>query len=293
MGGIPCRAGKRLLAAGDAIEIDIPHGDVRERRPAGPPPDLLTRPFFKKNFRILYQDAWILALDKPSGLAVHPGDCIDRRRLTLVDMAKAYVALRRPGAAPAEGSLFEPALVHRLDQQTSGVVLVAKTGEALRGLSEAFRAGAIEKEYLALVKGVPREEEGRVTFSLNKETDPVTGKPLVKVSRARHAKEADTLYTIEKAWRGAALLRVRILTGRMHQIRVHLAAIGHPVAGDGRYGDFAFNGVLVQRAGLRRLFLHAHRVAFAHPVTERPVEIEAPLPGELAAVLNCLTDKRL
>lgn len=225
---------------------------------------------------------------------MHPGDGWDRKRLTLIDMAKVYLA----GKKLPDGSLFEPALVHRLDQQTSGVILVAKTGEALRKMTEIFREGAIEKEYLALVRGIPAEPRGRVDLSLIKKQDPRTGKKMVRVTRGGAAgregvEEARTLWAVEKTWRSCSLLAVRILTGKMHQIRVHLSAVGHPLAGDGRYGDFAFNRFMTERAGLRRLFLHARRVAFAHPVTGRAVEIVAPLPDELGAVLNRLTDKRL
>lgn len=292
VGGVSCRAGKRLLAVGERVEATIPKADAKDRPPGGFSPDLVNRPFFRESFRILYQDASIMALDKPVGLPVHPGGDWDRKRLTLIDMAKTYLAAKRL----PDGSLFEPALVHRLDQQTSGVILVAKTGEALRKMADIFRAGTIEKEYLALVRGIPAEPQGRVDLSLIKKTDPRTGKKLVRVTRGRGpegAEAAETLWAVERTWRCASLLAVRILTGKMHQIRVHLSAVGHPLAGDARYGDFAFNRMLAERTGLRRLFLHARRVAFTHPVTERPVEILAPLPDELAQVLNRLTDKRL
>ncbi len=292
VGGVPCREGKRLLAAGERVEATIPKADAKDRPPGGFSRDLVDKPFFKESFRILYQDESILALDKPAGLPVHPGDDWDRKRLTLIDMAKVYLA----GKRLPDGSLFEPALAHRLDQQTSGVVLVAKTGPALRSLTAIFREGTIEKEYLALVRGVPMDPRGRVDLSLIKKVDSRTGKKMVRVTRGRGpegAEAAETLWAVERTWRSASLLAVKILTGKMHQIRVHLSAVGHPLAGDGRYGDFAFNRFMAERAGLRRLFLHARRVAFTHPVTGRPVEIEAPLPDELAQVLNRLTDKRL
>lgn len=275
------------LTAGDRVEVRAATSDVRAARARPDPARWTQTPFFKAHFRVLYQDESILALDKPAGIPVHPGP--ERRRATLIDLARAYLAARAAEASAAP----EPFLAHRLDQQTSGVLLVAKTPQAQRTLAEAFRVGAVEKEYLALVAGVPRPPDGRVALPLLRGEDLRTGKALVRVSRAEGALSAATRYATVGAWRTAALLSVAIETGRMHQIRVHLAAIGHPVAGDARYGNFGFNRRLAARAGLRRLFLHAHRIGFAHPTTGRPVEIVSPLPGDLAAVLERLTDKRL
>ena len=280
---------RSMLAAGQTVSAEIPTQDVSELKRKDPG-DLVDTPFFKKNFHVLYEDTHLVALDKPAGLLVHPGEEYSWKK-TLIEMAQAYLA--RKASKKGEASLFTPALVHRLDQQTSGVVVVAKTGEALRGLNAAFAEGTVQKEYLALACGVPQPRSGTINLALEKGTDEKTGKTMVGVSKRREAKSAQTSYAVEKAWKRFALLAVRIHTGRMHQIRVHLQSIHHPIAGDARYGDFAMNRELERQTGLKRLFLHAHRLALTHPVTAKPVEIVSSLPDELGSVLNRLTDLRL
>lgn len=285
----------RMLRVGEAVEVDapeerqeasgIPPARPAAGRPARPDPE------FKR--RVLYEDDCLMVVDKPAGLLVHPSDEGEEgaAERTLLGMVRTYLGARA-GPPDASEPLFAPTLVHRLDQQTSGALLVAKTGAAMRFLQEAFREGKVEKEYLALVAGVPRERRGVIELGLEATRDEETGRKIVRVSRSKGALTARTAWAIAQAWRGAALLSVALDTGRTHQIRVHLKAIGHPVAGDARYGDFAFNRRIQKEAGLRRLFLHAHRLAFPHPERAEPVEVISPLPPELGKVVERLTDKR-
>jgi 23S rRNA pseudouridine955/2504/2580 synthase len=223
--------------------------------------------------RIIYEDARLLVLDKPAGLAVHGGSgvalgCIEALRVL------------RPQAKSLE-------LVHRLDRATSGCLLVAKRRSALRLLHALLREGGMDKRYLALVRGrwehgsqdidaplAARRREGEVRVRVDEE-----GK--LAVSRFKR---------IEAFGSVASLVEVRLLTGRTHQIRVHAAHFGHPLAGDDRYGDESFNAAM-QGLGLARMFLHAHSLSFVWPDTGQDFAISAPLPDELRAVLDALAGR--
>jgi len=226
-------------------------------------------------FGVLHEDADLLAVDKPAGLAAHPGTGITGA--TLVEMSRAYL-----GAARAPPGEFRPSPAHRLDRDTSGVVVVAKTRRAMVGLGEIFTSGEkVEKAYLALVKGKMPRDHGVIDLPLSEHEQTARS----KLRRGVNFQEAITRWKVLASMKDASLLEVRIETGRTHQIRRHLEAAGHPVAGDRRYGDFPFNRTARQRWGLRRMFLHAWRLALPHPVTGARLSLEAPLPAELAAVL--------
>ena len=218
---------------------------------------------------ILYEDEALMALDKPAGLAVHGGSGI------------AFGAIERLRQARPDASFLE--LVHRLDRETSGVLLVAKKRGALTALHSQLRDGAIDKRYDVLVRGRWRDALRKVDLPL---TSYVTseGERRVRVDPA--GRLARTTFRRTKVWPGAdpaqALLDAELETGRTHQIRVHLAHLGFPLAGDDKYGDFAWNKVLA-RQGLKRMFLHARFVRFAHPSDGREMIVEAPLAPELAA----------
>jgi 23S rRNA pseudouridine955/2504/2580 synthase len=264
---------EQLVAAGDAVVI---RGDEERllARPAeagaGPGAPAVT-------FRVLFEDADVLAVDKPAGLAAHPGTGIEGA--TLVEMARGY--LRVPDDLPA--TEFRPSPAHRLDRDTSGVVLVAKSRKAMVRLGEIFTSGeGVTKSYLALAKGKMPREAGTIDLALSEHEQTARSKAI----RGTHFQAALTRWKVLSSMKDASLLAVTIETGRTHQIRRHLEAVGHPVAGDRRYGDFPFNRAAKQRWGLRRMFLHAWRLELPHPVTGAPLALEAPLPEELAAVLS-------
>jgi 23S rRNA pseudouridine955/2504/2580 synthase len=245
----------RKVVAGDRIRI--PPVRVAERDEAIP------APHFK--LPILFEDEHLLAIDKPSGLAVHGGSGIAHG---VIESLRSM----RPDARFLE-------LVHRLDRDTSGVLLVAKRRAALVALHEAMRGRDIDKRYVVAVKGRFRNELQRVQAALEKRTTP-SGEKHVSVSVGGQA--AETVFRRLARGERFSLLEAQLLTGRTHQIRVHLAHLKHPVLGDDKYGDYELNKRL-RRTGLPRMFLHAARLAFVHPGTGEDLVLEAPLPAELEA----------
>jgi 23S rRNA pseudouridine955/2504/2580 synthase len=223
---------------------------------------------------ILYEDDALIALDKPAGLAVHGGSGI---ALGLIEALRAS----RPGVAMLE-------LVHRLDRDTSGVLLVAKKRAALTALHAQLRGGSVDKRYLVLVRGPWRDALRRVELPLHKFATR-EGERRVRVEESGRA-SATTLRR-ERVWPQStpplALLEAELETGRTHQIRVHCAHLGYPVAGDSKYGDFGWNKALA-RQGLKRMFLHAARLGFTHPVSGAAMSVASPLPGDLDAFLASL-----
>ena len=215
--------------------------------------------------RIPYQDEHLLVVDKPAGLVVHPG--AGHAAGTLAD------ALVGHGAAGGEEGRL--GIVHRLDRDTSGLLVVARSDEAFERLQELVRERALEREYLALVRGKPRSRSGRIEAPIGRDRRDATRQSL----DTETPRDAVTHFELEERLQRHALLRVRLETGRMHQIRVHLAAINLPVAGDSVYG---VGGEL----GLDRQFLHAARLAFDHPITGERIETTSPLPRDLAAALD-------
>lgn len=219
---------------------------------------------------VLYEDDAVLALDKPAGLAVHGGSGVSHG---LIERLRAA----RPTARFLE-------LVHRLDRETSGVLLVAKKRTALVDLHAQLREGRTDKRYLALVRGRWRDAVRAVDLPLTKY---LTGDGERRVRVERDGQTARTIFRRIRSWTTnppLALLEAELGTGRTHQIRVHLAHLGFPLAGDDKYGDFAWNRLLL-RDGLKRMFLHAQRIRFQHPVTREPMTIAAPLPADLTAFL--------
>ena len=217
---------------------------------------------------VLYEDKDILILDKPAGLAVHGGSGL---RYGLIE------ALRE--LRPDEPHIT---LVHRLDRDTSGCLLVAKNRRLLPALQDLFRRHEVDKRYLTLVKGSWRGGARTVDAALTRGRLR-SGERMVQADE--DGREAETRFTPVRRLPGATLLEAAIRTGRTHQIRVHAAAIGHPVAGDEKYGDPGFNQAM-RRAGLKRMFLHAHRLAFR--IGGKPIEVSAPLPKALEEVVQGL-----
>jgi 23S rRNA pseudouridine1911/1915/1917 synthase len=215
-------------------------------------------------FQIRYEDEQLLVVDKAAGVVVHPAK--GHREDTLSQLLAGSVA----GGDPERAGI-----VHRLDRDTSGLLVVARSELAHARLQRALARREIEREYLALVQGRPPARSGTIEAPIGRDARVRTR---MAVGGA-HAREARTHFELDCALAEHSLLRLRLETGRTHQIRVHLRAIGHPVAGDPEYGTA---GML----GLRRQFLHAARLAFAHPISGEPIEVSSPLPGDLQAALE-------
>jgi 23S rRNA pseudouridine955/2504/2580 synthase len=257
------------VAAGD--EVRVP-----PLRLPSVPADAAARPAPAREFPILLEDEQLIALDKPAGVAVHGGSGV------------SFGVIEQLRQARPQARLLE--LVHRLDRDTSGILLVAKKRSALKNLQDQFRERATGKTYLALVSGdwpaarkvidvalrkyLLPDGERRVRVTAPDDPEGMRAISLVKVQARVPARPALGLPAF-------SLLEVTIKTGRTHQIRVHLASQGHPIAGDDKYGDFALNKQLARR-GLERMFLHAWRLAFTHPVSGERVQLLAPLPPALA-----------
>jgi 23S rRNA pseudouridine1911/1915/1917 synthase len=217
--------------------------------------------------KIAWQDEHLLVVDKPAGLVVHPAR--GHREGTLSQLLAGSVG------GVAGGDPDRPGIVHRLDRDTSGLLVVARGEEAHRLLQEALRKRLIEREYIALVEGLPPARTGTIEA-------PIGRHPRMRTRMAvggTASREARTHFTLERSLSGVSLLRLRLDTGRTHQIRVHLQAIGHPVCGDPEYGTA---GML----GLTRQFLHATRLAFPHPITGEQIEVNSPLPEDLLEALE-------
>lgn len=223
-----------------------------------------------REFSIVYEDAGLVVVDKPSGVAVHGGSGVSYGMIE---------QLRR--ARPAEKVLE---LAHRLDRETSGLLIVAKRRAVLAKLHDLFREGGIAKRYLALVKGSWRNPLQHVRLPLHKYLT-ADGERRVSVDVA--GKAAHSVVRLVARWENFSLVEVELKTGRTHQIRVHLSHLGFPIAGDDKYGDFAFNKTLAQ-AGLRRMFLHAAKLDFTHPQSGEHLQLAAPLPVELQRFLAAL-----
>lgn len=252
------------IRAGERVEVE----------PAEPPP---LRAFPEEiPLEILYEDAAVAAVNKPAGLVVHAG--AGRPSGTLVN-----ALLHRYGRLSESGDALRPGIVHRLDKGTSGVILVARTEAAHRSLAQQFASRTVEKIYLALVEGRVAAPQGVIERPI--ERDPARRTRMT--ARTGRGRAALTEFRVLERFGGFTLLEVRIRTGRTHQIRVHLASLGHPVAGDTLYGAAA------RPAGLEPLgrpWLHAWRIGFISPASGERVFVEAPLPAELASwkrLLSC------
>ena len=219
---------------------------------------------------ILYQDDEVIAVNKPAGMVVHAG--AGRHSGTLVN-----ALLHHFGSLAKGGGEERPGIVHRIDRFTSGVLLVARTDAAHRGLAAQFANRTVEKVYLAMVHGTVKADQGRIEKPISR--DPA--RRLRMTARRAEGRPAITEYKVLQRFAGFTYLEVRIRTGRTHQIRAHFASLGHPVAGDRLYGAPA-------QTTLERTFLHAHRVRFAHPITGESVTVESPLPPDLTAWMKTL-----
>ena len=239
------------LEGGEEVELQLP----------APPPVVAPPP----EPAIAWQDEHLLVVDKPAGLVVHPGH--GHAQGTLVDALAGKIA----GGDPER-----PGIVHRLDRDTSGLMVVARSEAAHARLKELVSERALERTYLALVRGRPRSRTGRIEAPIGRDRGEATRVSLDTDS----PREAITHFEVQRLWPAHALLRVTLETGRMHQIRVHLAAVDLPVVGDPTYG--------VPAPGLTRQFLHSSELAFPHPFSGERIETRSALPPDLARVLESL-----
>jgi 23S rRNA pseudouridine955/2504/2580 synthase len=248
------------LRPGDRVRVPPMRLADRSRAPAPRPVEL----------PVVFEDEALLVVDKPSGTAVHGGSGV------------SYGVIESLRAARPQAKFLE--LVHRLDRDTSGLLVIAKKRSALTVLHAALRDGRVHKRYLALVKGGWRDEKRRVDLPLRKY---LTKSGERRVSVDREGREAQTVFRRERAFRDCTLVSAELLTGRTHQIRVHLAHLGFPVAGDDKYGDGDLNRALAKQ-GLKRMFLHAAELEFEHPLSGKTLKLGAPLPRLLAHFLESL-----
>jgi len=235
------------------------------------------RPAPGREFPLLLEDDALMAIDKPAGVAVHGGSGV------------SFGVIEQLRQARPLAKLLE--LVHRLNRETSGILLVAKKRSALKHLQDQFRERETGKTYLALVQGSWPEKLKVIDSALHKYLLP-DGERRVKVTSNEDPDGMRSITLVKVAERlvGCTLLEVTIKTGRTHQIRVHLASQGHPIAGDDKYGDFEWNKSL-QKQGLKRMFLHAWRLQFTHPATSKRVELKSSLPPELQLYVNHVKSK--
>ena len=252
------------LIDGDVVRI--PPVRVAEKSTAAVP---------AAEFSILHEDAHLLVIDKPCGVAVHGGSGVS---FGVIEQLRAS----RPDAKFLE-------LIHRLDRETSGLLMLAKKRSALTNLHEQMREGTTDKRYLTMVGGDWNNARQHIKLPLHKYT---TAEGERRVAVQAGGMESHTVFSLLRKFPRFALLEAELKTGRTHQIRVHLASSGFPILGDDKYGDFALNRVLLKadstRGALKRMFLHAHQITFIHPESGKPMTLNAPLPAECERFLVSL-----
>jgi 23S rRNA pseudouridine1911/1915/1917 synthase len=264
------------VKAGDTVTLELPERPVREVRPEPIP------------LEVIYEDPHIIVLNKPPGLVVHPAP--GNYTGTLVNaLLYHYGSLPSlgKGKEDAEGSERDRAgIVHRLDKDTSGVMVVARTHEALRSLSKQFKDRVVQKRYIALVAGIVKKGSGTIEAGLGRHV-----KERKKIStHTLKAREAITLFKVKERFRNATLVEVEIKTGRTHQIRVHMAHIGHPVLGDRTYGGT--KTVKINEDSIPRQMLHAETLSLFHPDTGHPMTFTAPPPEDMQAAIEKMREKK-
>ncbi len=254
--GIPRKSSFRL-GEGDFVEFDFEFPEKEDILPENIP------------VKSLYDNGHVIVLEKPSGMVVHPG--AGRRHETLVNaLVYHFPGIREVG--PEE----RPGIVHRLDKETSGLMVIALTAKAYSDLQRQFKQRLVEKVYLGLVWGEITKLEGTISWALGRHAKHGE-KMSVKTKKPR---SAQTHFKVLRKYSGFTLLEIKPVTGRTHQIRVHMAASGHPIVGDVRYGKKKSN---IQ---CPRLFLHAHRLVFSHPESHKRMEFVSPIPEDLDMFLN-------
>lgn len=276
--GVPKSHVYRILRSGEvrvnkgriAAEYRLREGDVVRVPPIRVAVSADPAAVPARDFVLAHEDDALMVIDKPAGVAVHGGSGV------------SFGVIEQLRRARPQAKLLE--LAHRLDRETSGLLIVAKKRSALTRLHDMFRDGKIAKRYLALVRGRWMNPTQHVRLPLHKY---LTEEGERRVAVSREGKDAHSIVRLVARWQNFSLVEVELKTGRTHQIRVHLAHLGFPIAGDDKYGDFPLNKDL-QKAGLKRMFLHAARLKLDHPLSGELLELEAPLPPELQNFLKRL-----
>jgi len=264
-GGAPLERSS-TVRAGDVVEFSFPEVLPAALRAVEIP------------LEVLFEDKSLLAINKPAGMVVHPG--AGTREDTLVHALLAHCA----GSLSGVGGVERPGIVHRLDRETSGVIVVAKTDAAHRALAKQFAERTVVKEYLALVSGVPRLMSGSIHKAIGRNVRQRHKMAVVEEGHGGRASWTDW-QLVERYGDLAALVTCTLHTGRTHQIRVHLASLGHPLLGDAAYG---WKETTRMRRSPGRVMLHAARLSLAHPVTGKALDFKAPLPADFRAQIRAL-----
>lgn len=254
------------LQLGDVIRVP----PIRMAEPAAKP---MTPDSRLPEFPVLFEDEALLVIDKPAGVAVHGGSGVS---FGVIEVLRR----QRPQAHFLE-------LAHRLDKETSGILVLAKKRSALLAVQRAFQQNQTDKRYFALVQGRWQGNRREARFPLHKVVTPEGDR---RVYVREEGQAALTIFRPQQVWPDCSLVEAELKTGRTHQIRVHLAHMQHPIAGDEKYGDFEWNREL-SRSGLKRMFLHAAKLTLPHPVSGEPLTLQAPLPPNLQNYLNKLKQK--
>jgi 23S rRNA pseudouridine955/2504/2580 synthase len=277
--GVPKSHIYRILRSGEVrvnkgrigAEHRLKCGDVVRVPPMRVSAATATRPLAPaRDFALAFEDEALIVVDKPAGVAVHGGSGV------------SFGVIEQLRRARPEARFLE--LAHRLDRETSGLLIVAKKRSALTRLHDLFRDGGISKRYLALVMGRWQNALQHIRLPLHKY---LTAEGERRVSVSEEGKQAHSNVRLVGRWENFSLLEVELKTGRTHQIRVHLAHVGYPLAGDDKYGDFSLNKTLT-KAGLKRMFLHAAKLSLPHPLTGEPIDLESPPPNDLSGFLHRL-----
>jgi RluA family pseudouridine synthase len=268
------------LRENDTLEMDIDQSELPKKNTSATDAlvNLAGTDFFKRNLNIIFEDEDLIACNKPPNLVVHPGTGHSAHD-TLIDIVKSYVLTNKKG-----NKTGEPMLVHRIDRDTSGIVLIAKNKSILRYLHSHFRDHQIEKKYIAVCHGRPPKKSGVIEVKLARTLQRNSG---TKVTVDENGQPSKSHYAVLRSNGRFSTLQVTLGTGRTHQIRVHLAYIGCPVVGDVRYGDKDLDKGLFGSGNIfRRLYLHAHLISFVHPLDTKRLTLTAPVPDEFSELMK-------
>lgn len=261
------------LNAGDLVEIDIPEPRKIEAKAE------------KIDLDILFEDSEIIVVNKPAGMVVHPSESGGHISGTLVNAILHHCGNGLTGISGA----LRPGIVHRLDKNTSGVLVVAKTDLAQQELMNQFKDRKVKKEYVALVRGEVSPSEATIDSPIGRS---VRNRKKMAIVDGRVGRSAITKYNVDKVFKDSygvySLVNIDLKTGRTHQIRVHMNAIGYPVVGDVTYGDLKCNKHFVEEYSFKRQFLHAKKLSFTHPKTGKEVSFEGELANDLKKVILLL-----
>jgi 23S rRNA pseudouridine1911/1915/1917 synthase len=256
------------VKGGEAFRLAVPEATPADNEPQDIP------------LTILFEDEHLLVIDKPAGLVVHPA--AGNPDGTLVNALLHHCAGRLSGI----GGVARPGIVHRIDKDTSGLLVVAKTDVAHEGLAKQFAAHSIDRRYLAVVNGVPRAGGGTIDAPLARSA---TNRKKIAIVEGKRGKRAVTRWKRLQVLKDAALVECRLETGRTHQVRVHMASIGHPLLGDPVYGRSGkTHGKLLKELGFDRQALHAAELGFTHPVTKNRLSFSSPMPPDMQELTSAL-----